>query len=311
MKLFIDLLNSLPFNPQELYVLLKTAPSRYKTHYIEKRHGRGKREISQPTAEVKLLQRWVIENVLSRLPVHDAATAYRNNIGIRDHASPHLKQNYLLKLDFKDFFPSILGVDFIKHVRRHLPDLTHDDARLLARILFRRDYGKRKLYLTIGAPSSPAVSNTIMYEFDCRLDDACRALGVTYTRYADDLALSTNNPRVLDNVLEIVKKLCAELDYPRLVLNEEKTVFTSRKHSRRLTGLYLTPDRKLSIGRDRKRLIRSMVFNYSAGILELDAVPKLRGLIAFAHSIEPEFLLTLERMIGAEAMRRLMKPDLD
>jgi hypothetical protein len=102
--------------------------------------------------------------------------------------------------------------------------------------------------------------------------------------------------------------LCAEIAYPRLVLNDEKTVFTSRKHSKILTGLYLTPDRKLSIGRDRKRLIRSMAFNYSVGKLELKVIPKLRGLIAFAHSIEPEFVATLERMIGTEAMSRLMRP---
>lgn len=308
MELFVKMAADLPFNPHELRILIATAPNRYKTHFIDKRHGRGKREISQPTAEVKLLQRWIIENIFPLLPVHDAATAYRKKRGIANHAQPHVDANYLLKLDFKDFFPSILGTDFLGHLRRHIADISHVDAQRVVNVLFRKDKATGRLRLSIGAPSSPAVSNTILFEFDTRLEDACRALSVVYTRYADDLAFSTNIPRVLDDVLVIVNRICSDITYPRLILNEEKTVFTSRKHLRELTGLILTPDKKLSIGRERKRLIRAMVHNYGNDQITSEDTAKLRGLIAFCNSIEPSFLVSLERMVGSATLRKLLHP---
>ena len=105
--LFGRLLELSPFSERDLALLIITAPNRYKNHYIEKRHGRGRRLISQPTAEVKLLQRLLIEHELSGLPIHRAATAYRKKRSILDHATPHASARYLLKLDFKDFFPSL------------------------------------------------------------------------------------------------------------------------------------------------------------------------------------------------------------
>jgi len=49
------MIENTPFSEKELVLLILTGPTRYKDHWIEKRHGRGKRLISQPTAELKLL----------------------------------------------------------------------------------------------------------------------------------------------------------------------------------------------------------------------------------------------------------------
>ena len=104
--LFRRLLELTPFSEQELVVLIATAPARYKDHLIRKRHG-GTRLISQPTKELKFLQRLVVKRELDYLPIHVAATAYRPGKSIRDHATPHASAKYLLKLDFKDFFLSL------------------------------------------------------------------------------------------------------------------------------------------------------------------------------------------------------------
>ena len=287
-------------------VLVFTAAYRYKLHYIEKRHGRGKRLIAQPTAEIKLLQRWAVEKYVTQLPIHKAATAYRSGISIKDHAAVHAANRYLLKLDFQDFFPSILGTHFLMHLKSHMK-ISEEDANLLMRLLFRFDRETQDYVLSIGAPSSPAVSNTVMYDFDNALTNFCKAHDIIYTRYADDLALSTSKPKVLDDAFQFIKQLCRDMPYPHLQLNDAKTVFTSKKHRRQLTGLVLTNDGKTSLGRDKKRLIRSMAHRFFLNQLPQEEILHLRGLLAFAYSIEPLYFSSISRMIGEETFQRLMK----
>lgn len=306
MNIFERIQSDFSLSTRDVRVLLFTAAYRYKLHYIEKRHGRGKRLIAQPTAEIKLLQRWAVEKYVDQLPIHKAATAYRSGVSIKDHASIHADNRYLLKLDFQDFFPSILGEHFLMHLKSHA-SITDDDANLLMRLLFRFDREAQAYVLSIGAPSSPAVSNTIMYDFDNTLSNYCKMHGIVYTRYADDLALSTSKPKVLNDAFDFVKRLCGDMPYPRLQLNDAKTVFTSKKHRRQLTGLILTNDGKPSLGREKKRLIRSMAHRFSLGELPEDQILHLRGLLAFAFSIEPLFFNSINRMIGGEAFQRLMK----
>lgn len=305
MNLLELLARRLPLNQSELNLLIMTAPNRYKIHTIDKRHNRGKRIIAQPTAEVKAIQS-ITQSILSeQLPIHQSAKAYRQGVSIKDHALPHAKNRYLLKIDFKDFFPSILGTDFKKHLKRH-SNIDNATICLLESILFWRPRGESKLRLSIGAPSSPWVSNTILFEFDSLLSQYCTINSIEYTRYADDLALSTNTPNILKDALDHVVRICNQLNYPSLIINPEKTIFTSKKHSRRLTGLVLSNEGTVSIGRDKKRNIRAKAHAHSQGKLAPEDITTLRGLLAYTYSIDKDFNKSIERMIGQEKYAMLM-----
>lgn len=306
MGVFEHILEEFPLTRSEAELLLWTAPARYKVHLIEKRNGRGMRTIAQPTAEIKLLQRLMVEKYVSKLPVSDAAKAYRKNLGIVDHAKIHADKKYLLKLDFKDFFPSITARDFLVHLAKY-GKVDKEDAKYLVRLFFWRPKGERKLVLSIGAPSSPAISNTVLFDFDGALQKFCNEKGVVYSRYADDLAFSTNVPGVLNEVHDFVLGLCSKLKYPNLTLNAAKTVYTSKKFRRQLTGLVLSNDGKASLGRERKRQIRAMANRFKKGELMLEDVPKLRGWIAFAMSCDHQFVDSIKRMIGQEVLQQIMK----
>ena len=151
MNIFERIQSDFSLSTRDVRVLLFTAAYRYKLHYIEKRHGRGKRLIAQPTAESKLLQRWAVEKYVTQLPIHKAATAYRLGVSIKDHAAVHAANRYLLKLDFQDFFPSILGTHFLMHLKSHMK-ISEEDANLLMRLLFRFDREMQDYVLSIGAP---------------------------------------------------------------------------------------------------------------------------------------------------------------
>lgn len=306
MNLIDILAKRLPLSRNELLLLILTAPNRYKVHTIEKRHNRGKRIIAQPTAEIKLIQKIIQRYLSEKLPIHDCAKAYRRNTSIKDHATPHAPHNFLLKIDFKDFFASIKSKDFSTHLEK-LIKIDQESAEIFARIFFWRPKGSNNMILATGAPSSPWVSNTILIDFDTRVADYCHSVGVVYTRYADDLAFSTNNANVLSEILLKVRSICTEIDYPKLIINEEKTVFTSKKHNRTLVGLVLSNDGAVSIGRDRKREIRALAKNYDKGQIQAEQISHLRGLLSFTISIDKSFNASIERMIGPEKYSKLMK----
>lgn len=291
--------------------LAKKAPHCYRHYTIPKRTG-GVRDIYHPTPELKLLQHWLAKRVFGALPVHQCVYSYRNNINIADHAARHKKSNYLLRLDIKDFFPSIKGADVSKLLIDNIGEIPFEihpeDIKLITKIVCRRpEKSKRALRLTIGAPSSPVISNAILFGLDELLNNHCFECGVIYTRYADDLYFSTSIPNVLSDIESFVKDALRSIKSPNLELNTAKTVFTSRKRKRVVTGVTLTSDKKLSIGRDTKRQTRTEVYLYLSKNLPPEKVASLRGRLCYYRSVEPQFIDSLSKKFGENEIFSLMK----
>jgi RNA-directed DNA polymerase len=114
-----------------------------------------------------------------------------------------------------------------------------------------------------------------------------------YTRYADDMTFSTNRKGQSDKIEEFIRGVARGLDYPQLRFNSKKTVFLSKKHQRRITGIIINNDGELSLGRDRKREIKALVHKFTCDELLGDEVYRLQGLLGFAVDVEPVFLQTL------------------
>lgn len=281
--------------PGHLQSIVRTAPIRYKVFYIPKRSG-GLREVAQPAREVKAIQRWLMERLEPMLPLHDAATAYRSGASIKQNALRHVESDYLLKMDFRNFFPSILMTDIVQHLEKHCGQRYDASAiKLIAYVCTWAPKRQGPLRLCIGAPSSPLLSNSLMFDFDAQLMSVAARDGVSYTRYADDLALSARTSGNLGSYPDLVTKIANGLDYPQLTLNERKTVFASRAGRRVVTGVTLTADHQLSIGRLRKREIRAMYHRFILGKLSPDEQKELAGLIAFANDIDPGFSAWLSK----------------
>jgi len=302
------ILKALPFSGGELDMLIWSAPHRYKHFEIAKRQHGAYRKISQPTPEVKLLQRWLVNNYLNQFPVHRSATAYRRRIGLAANVLPHSKNRFLFKIDFSDFFPSIKSSHFVEFMRLHKQ--TSEDIDVARHICFKHDRKKGELQLAIGAPSSPLLSNVMMYRLDTELANMAEANQVVYTRYADDLSFSCANP----NILQLIEKELVDIIYHNsivpLVINSNKTVHSSKKNGRVITGIVITPEGNLSVGRERKRLLRAQIHRFKCGNLPPEEIAAVSGYVAFLHSVEPTHLHRLVTNFGAETMRILF-PALD
>ncbi|MCW5684170.1 MAG: retron St85 family RNA-directed DNA polymerase [Pseudolabrys sp.] len=275
--------------------IISTAPRRYKIYTIPKRSGSEHRIIAQPARELKAIQRFLISEKLSSLPVHPIATAYKPKINILNNAMPHARKRVLLKLDFESFFHSIEPRDLQSLLRNSgLTTIQGEDRQILTNILFWKNPFTGKLCLSIGAPSSPFISNAVMEPIDRELIKIARSCSAACTRYADDITLSANSIENLERAEVSIRKLIAKTKTPRLRFNESKRgIFTSAGR-KIVTGLVLTPEGRVSLGRERKRKISSALHHIS---VERNVSPEkkqmIRGWLAYAQSVEPVFV---ERM---------------
>jgi RNA-directed DNA polymerase len=279
------------------------ASYRYREYVVKGRSGHP-RVVYHPSQQLKALQRWILRRILNRLPIHEAATAYEHERGIRKNAQLHQKSRFLLRMDFKEFFPSLGTADVETTLERaktkgvFSPKWNVDDTTLLANLVCRFNR------LVIGAPTSPKLANAICYELDEHLLGIARRFGAFYSRYADDLFFSATEPHVLGQVENAVKGAVTAMKHPaHLALNLSKTRHSSMRGRRVVTGIVLTTEGQLSIGRKTKRRLRSQVFTF-AKLTEPERL-SLRGWLAYCRSVEPEFINALAVKFGAERIREV------
>ena len=285
--------------------IIANAPVRYKHYTIKKRNSSARRPIAHPASELKMVQRAFVENYLKLLPIHQAATAYRRGISIRHNALAHAENGPIMKMDFKEFFNSIRSTDWIKYCDDRGLFTDGAERQQSINILFHRAKRLPGLRLAIGAPSSPVVSNLLMYQFEALLSEKLAKDYVTYTRYADDLTFSARRTGYLNAVEPAVRSSLREIRWPRLVINERKTVTATKRYHRQVTGLVLTNDGNVSLGRDKKRELRAGVHRAMASALDSKDLSRLKGTLAYAFSIEPDFIRRLSKHYKIDVLRDL------
>jgi RNA-directed DNA polymerase len=287
--------------------IISTAPRRYKVYEIPKRRG-GTRTIAHPAQELKAIQRILLSHVLDKIEVSPIAMAYVKGRGIVANAREHLGQRWILKLDFKGFFPSITPKDWDR-VARRTPALREfaSDQELLHRILFWGGGGKEPQCLSIGAPTSPAVSNLVCVRMDEWMMARAHKRGLHITRYADDVTISGSN---IHQIIRFEKQFREAMERSKglkFEFNDDKRGIYGPGERRMVTGLILTPDNKISIGRERKREISALVHKVVVGKGSDELLMRCKGLLAFAISAEHGFFESMERKYGKQTISEILR----
>jgi RNA-directed DNA polymerase len=256
----------------------------------------GTRRIAQPSRELKAVQRFVVQRKLTAFPVHGAATAYVKGRNIFENAVVHRDSRAILKLDFSEFFPSIVVRDWERFATANpVEGIKQRDMALYSKILFWGVHKKSKVprCLSVGAPSSPTLSNILLFELDTALAAKAVEFDVAYTRYADDITASADSVEKLRDFEAATRRTIKSLGRPKLTLNEGKCGLYLKGQRRMVTGLIITPTHTVSIGRERKRLISAMLHRASLARLGRKEMGHLKGLLGFCLATEPTFV---ERM---------------
>ncbi len=243
-------------------------PNAYRIQHIRKRLG-GFRCICIPKPELLKAQRWIARHILGRIAVHSASVAYSKGDSVLKAAAGHCGCRWLIKLDVRQFFESISERQayHVFHGLGYSQLVSFEMARICTRTGNREDgrYGRLRWvnrdagaeYLTIatyrdryvghlpqGAPTSPMLSNLVMRGFDAAVDAIAAKAGVVYTRYADDLALSSASlDFTRDKALSLIRAVFGEMRRVGLRPHTAKTVVSPPGARKVVLGLLVDGDR--------------------------------------------------------------------
>ncbi len=291
------------------------APER--SHYVQfevpKRRG-GTRVLASPKRDMRAAQSWILENILSKVPLHDAAHGFVPGRSTKTCAAPHRGRPVVVNLDLKDFFPSILlrrvsgffeALGYSPAAATILGLLCTASPRRTVRydgVSFEVAVGDRAL--PQGACTSPALSNLIAKRLDARLAGLAKARGFVYTRYADDLTFS--GPK--DEVPRLLARIRHVVDEEGFVVHPDKTRVQRKGGRQMVTGIVVNDKARLTLRRDEVRKLRAILHNAKKTGLKAqnrdqhpDFVAHLRGKIAYLGMVDraraDEFTTALEALL--------------
>lgn len=283
------------------------ATSDHYQHFTIPKKSGGTRKISSPKAKLRHAQSWLLESVLSKVPVDNAAMAFRPKLNIAHNAQIHAGAKVIVRIDFKDFFPSIT----FKRVKWMFQSLGFNEgvstifALILTeapRVELTLDGQKHfvavtKRFLPQGACTSPAITNILCRVLDKRLAGASQNLGFVYTRYTDDLVFSSKAEKCDARAMRDLATTI--INDEKFEINGEKTAILRTKGRQTVTGLVVnaqnSDDGKPRISRRDIRNFRAFLHQYELRGREAmtekigqDALSYARGYLSFIHMVSAE-----------------------
>lgn len=225
----------------------------YRRRWFRKRHGEM-RLIESPKSRLKTIQRRILRDILDHVPPHETAHGFVAGRNLLTAAASHVGQSIVLRMDLKDFFPSIRrsrvaglfrSLGYPAQVATILAALcttwtpmdafdlviwSHPTIRSSAERLYRQPH------LSQGSPTSPALANLCAYKLDARLSGLATRAGAQYSRYADDLVFSGGDDfrRRAKRFVAYAASIVLEEDFN---INFRKTRSMARSVSQHIVGL--------------------------------------------------------------------------
>ena len=235
----------LGISAKTLYAVSNNLGKHYHKAKLPKKSG-GYRNLSVPDEILKSIQKQIAEVLLIHMPVSRYAKAYRFGSSTLSNAKHHVGKQVVLKLDILQFFDSIRYSTVKDKV---FPEEIYAEPLriLLTMLCYHKDA------LPQGAPSSPAITNIILYEFDELAGQWCRERGIAYTRYCDDMSFSGDF-----DPAEVIRFVRLELKRMGFLLNEQKTRIQRPGQQQSVTGIVV--NEKLSIPANYRRKLRQELY---------------------------------------------------
>jgi RNA-directed DNA polymerase len=207
----------------------------------------GYREICEPSAKLKRVQRAINKRILQQIPLPAILHGSVPQRSPKTNAEEHVGKPLILTLDIKDFYPNI------HHTR--ILDLylelgcSSEVAKLLTRLATYNGH------LAQGFPTSSTLANLLLAKIAPRLEGISRHHGLKITSYQDDLTISGGyrSPKLIN----LIEKIFRQGGFA-LHRNDDKRKLMPRTRRQQVTGYVV--NRKTNVSKDEYRKIRAAVY---------------------------------------------------
>ena len=267
-------------------------------------HGR---KIYKPNIKLKkyhdFLTLFIFENFRINL---QAVYSYRKGVNVYDAVSKHAKSKYFFQTDIVNFFNSI-DVDIVRKIfLDNLDVMPVGDAEAYMERIF--DLVTVDGMLPVGFSTSPIISNACLFEFDEILYKYCEENNIVYTRYADDIIISSVDKDGLVGIFDFVERILFDTFDGKFKLHQGKTKFTHIGLKVKLLGMVILQNGTISVDAKLKNKIEVMLYFYvsdRAKFLELaesdfsTEMAKMSGYLGYVNTIDKNYLNKLRKKYGA------------
>ncbi len=287
-----------------IYCLSKRTENYYKKKYISKKNGE-KREIYMPSYTLKIVQKWILHNILNKVKPSNQAMAFRKGkeYNCKANALFHIETRYGVALDLKDFFTSIKS----NRIYTVFSNIGYESvaATILTNLCTLNGF------LPQGSSCSPALSNLVCLSLDARLSGLCEKRRIRYSRYADDMYFSCDNQDVLKKTVPIIKKIITDEGF---FVNERKVHYHTPSNRKCINGITVarkTADSEpvIKANKKLKRIIRTEL-HYAVLSGDYSKKEHIIGEIMYVNYIENGYMENIVRYIVQLADKIKMYPEL-
>lgn len=236
---------------QELLNLIHTNREHYYHTNIPKKSG-GSRQIFCIEEHAKNKYKPLVQK-LQLLHVDKNAVGYRKGIGTINVAHKHGRHNWFYKFDFTNFFPSF-SADMILE---HLKGFTTEEYAKLLWVKNRDDAPK----LQQGNPLSPTATNVIMAKFDKQFFKKLKKLfgvPITYSRYADDILVSSYQRLDFKKILKLIRKTLKENKLNEIKVNTKKSRELKKGQKVFFLGVSINKESSYGVGHKHRKNVLSV-----------------------------------------------------
>ena len=163
------------------------------------------------------------------------------------NAKSHLGNQFLVKIDIKNFFETI-SVEKVKEAFKLL-GFNEEISIMLSSITTINGI------LPPGFPTSPLIANIVFSNVDEKIYSLCKEKGATYTRYADDISITSNSN--LPSIEEL-EKIISSYGFS---INSQKTKTFKFGQNLYVTGLSIADSKYPRIPKHIKRKLRQELYH--------------------------------------------------
>lgn len=266
---------------------------------IPKKSG-GTRHIAAPKTHLKAAQRQILEHILQKVEISDLSHGFIKSRSVLTSAKAHsTSPDLLINIDLENFFPTITfervrglyqSFGYSGYIASLLAMICTYCERMPLEIKGEIKYIKTSdRILPQGSPASPMITNIICRNIDKRINGLCEKLGVTYTRYADDMSFSyTGNTDefAIGSFLNSINKI---IEAEGFHMKKEKTHILRKSNRQYITGIVINNE-EIGVPKKWVKILKASIHNAqklkaSGGSVSNKTIYEISGKIAWLKSV--------------------------